>query len=197
MTTFRADVTDKQMNRIDLPPPSRLNKAEALELASWASIMGVPSEDDPSAPARIKEMFGFRAAGNMHQLSNKLISRLGAHITTAAKHALILELDNDAEGPFFHTVRRRAKAPDLYIRKTSALMLLDGMGLISPLPDETRTVDIIEKRLSNSLSACVDLCMGHYHGRLGEVVEFAKANDAKTISWETIEVAAVSVRQGG
>jgi hypothetical protein len=188
MTTFRAVVAPSQVDRIALPEPERLTRTEALGLASWAVTLGVPADDDPSTPARIRDMFGFRAAQHLQQLNPHLAERIGPHVALAAKHSLIVELDDDGEGQYFHVVRRRDREPDLCIRHASAMMLLEAMNVVSPRPNETCLIAVVSRALAKSQAACIDICMGHYHDKLTHIVAYGQANAATMISWETPSV---------
>jgi len=189
MTIFRAKVAESQVNEIPLPEPERLNRQDAVTLANWAATNGVPAQDDPSLPLRIKEMFGFRAALILPQLKKSLAERIGTHVAVAARHSLVVELVTDDDGFYFQVTRQRAKAPDLTIRHHSAMMLLEAIGLVNPLPNEERDVALVKARLSRSQSKCIDICMGHYHERLDNVVSYAENNKATMIEWRTYDPA--------
>lgn len=189
MTIFRAKVAESQVNDIVLPEPEQLNRQDAVTLANWAATNGVPAQDDPSLPLRIKEMFGFRAALILPQLKKSLAGRIGTHVAVAAKHSLVVELVTVEDGFFFQVTRQRAKAPDLTIRHSSAMMLLEAMGVLSPLDNEEREISLIKTRLARSQAKCIDICMGHYHERLDNVVSYAENNKASMIEWRTYDPA--------
>jgi len=189
MTKFRGKVAESQVNDIPLPEPERLNRQDAVTLANWAATNGVPAQDDPSLPLRIKEMFGFRAALILPQLKKSLAERIGTHVAIAARHSLVVELITDDAGFCFQVTRHRAKAPDLTIRHSSAMMLLEAMGLLSPLDNEEREISLIKNRIARSQSKCIDICMGHYHERLDNVVSYAENNKATMIEWRTYDPA--------
>lgn len=192
MTIFRAKVAESQVNDIPLPNAERLNRQDAVTLANWAATNGVPAQDDPSLPLRIKEMFGFRAALILPQLKKSLAERIGTHVAIAARHSLVVELVTDDNGFYFQVMRQRAKAPDLTIRHASAMMLLEAMGVVNPLPNEEREISLIKALLGRSQSKCVDICMGHYHERLDNVVSYAENNKATRIEWRTYDPAITS-----
>lgn len=186
-TMVRAKVSSAQINDIVLPEPERLSRADAMAIANWASVNGVPAEDDPSLPARIKDMYGYRAATLLPLLHKQLAQRIAPHVAIANKHALTVELSHDEEGQYFHVTRERAKAPNLNISHTSAMMLLDAMGVLGPRPNDEREIEYIKNRLSRSHAPCIDICMGHYYDRLVVVVEYAHDNKATMIEWRTYD----------
>ena len=189
MTMFRANVKDNQINEIDLPPPERLSKPEAFALASWAVTHSIPAQDDPTLQARIQNMYGFKASLHLQQLSKPLSQRIGPHVALATKHSLMLELESDSDGYYFQIVRKRAMAPDLCIRKKSAMLLLDAIGIFSPYSTETRELSLIKNRLVRSQASCIDLCMGHYHERLEIITAYGESNGATTLTWHTFDPA--------